>query len=116
MTSRSEIFIINGIQVLLACTSFVLGAIYLSRVISTYFARYSGININYMISAAFSLKMSLSPFPLELPLFVGIVVSFALIYLCYYLLKISYSEFKKLEETQFLISAISSDVSNKEEE
>ncbi|MHA1974646.1 MAG: hypothetical protein ACTSW1_16720 [Candidatus Hodarchaeales archaeon] len=114
MTSRSETFIINGLQVLLALTSFVLGAIYLSRIINAYFSRYSGFNISYLLSSAFSLKISLNPLPLELPLFIGFVVSFTLIYICYYLLKISYSEFKKLEETQFLVTGITTKTEEEE--
>jgi len=106
MTSRSEIFIINGFQVLVALTSFVLGAIYLSRVINAYFSRYPSFNISYILNAAFSLKISLNPLPLEMPLIIGLVLSFVLIYLCYYLLKISYSELKELEETQFLLTEI----------
>ena len=103
MVSRVENFVLYGIEALLGASSFILGALYLSRVLDIYLTQGLGFNISAIINALLSDQISFAPIPLYFSALIGIIVGCALIYLCYILMRDAVKGLMELEKTQIAI-------------
>ncbi|WP_455464401.1 hypothetical protein [Candidatus Hodarchaeum mangrovi] len=102
MTKRMENFAFYGIQILLGCSSYLIGALYFSRILDVYLETSSGINIDGIVTTLFNSQINLDPIPLTVSTAIASLLGVGLIYLSYYLIKESIIGLRILEKKQIM--------------
>jgi len=102
MSKRIENFAFYGIQILLGCFSYLIGALYFSRILDIYLETSSGLNIDGIMTTLLNSQINLDPIPLTVPTAIALLLGVIFIYLSYYLIKESIIGLRILEKNQLI--------------